>query len=360
MRFWTTRSRYGSALLLAAVLGCDGFGSAPPGPPPAAPVTETPKVALILPADGVSELEIWEATARREQVRTVTLTDIRKLSPGDPPEKQVELIRAAVADGCSALIVLAADPKVVAPVLEELRAEGLPIVLLDREVPLSGDPLTRVTYASPRETARQLVDISVLRAREAGFPDEGPAMILTDAGGDSHTQARVKALREELQSRGIRVLPDATYFGIGAEATKALEMALPAAPHVAMVFAENDFALRAASTFRHRLDRTQRRFVLAGYSHARQTMDLVNYNVVAGIVDRNLNEIIHQAFDTALALARGETVPLLVESPTPLNRSTGKEKEGVYPPFLSVPEMMEKSGKTEEPMTRVPDNNVDS
>ena len=79
--------------------------------------------------------------------------------------------------------------------------------------------------------------------------------------------------------------------------------------------------------------------MLVGYSHVHRTMDLVNYNLVSGIVDRRLSEVVQLAFDTALALVRGETVPTLVESPTPLNSATGKEKEGVYPSYLMMPDM---------------------
>ncbi len=356
MRFWTRRGRFGWSLMLAAAaLGCDGVGSTPPGPPRGVPVTVTPKVALILPAGGLDELDVWEATARREQVRTKTLIDIRRLSPGDPPEKQAEFLRSAVDEGASAVIVMAAEPKAVVKVLEEIRAEGIPVLLLDRDVPLSGTPPPRVTYASDRETARTLVDLSLARALSDGFTTKGPAIIFSHAQSDDSTRIRMKALREELESRGARVLPDVLYTGLMLEAQKTLQDVLVSAPHAAMVFAMDDMAVKATAVLRHGLDRTQRRFVMAGYTHEKRTMELVNYNLAAGLVDRKPSDIIHVAFDTALAMSRGETVPLLVESPTPINPSLTPEKEGVVPPFLSMPEMLKSAQPGRDSSMPVPD-----
>lgn len=340
MRLSRRRAVLGWLLLAAVPLGCDGVSPSRTNRPRAVPVTTTPTIAIILPARGAAELSVWEATARREMARTRTLADVRRLEPGDPPEKQAELIRNAVGEAPSALIVMADEPAAVAQALQEARDEGIPVVLLDRDVPLEGSPATLVTYTNERDIAKTIIDAAVQSARKVGFPEAAPAMILVGENYDDHTEERIKAAREELEARGYRVLPEVRYQGLLEDAKQALAVAFATAPHVAIVVAEDDLALKAAATFRHQLDRTQRRFVMVGYTHEKVTKDLAKYNLAAAVVDLNMTEIVRTAFDTALALTRGETVPRVVESPTPVLRSLGEEKEGQVPPFISMPELM--------------------
>ena len=325
------------AVGIAIVAGCDGLQS-PQGPPPTVPVEEATRIAVFLPAAGLAELDVWEAAARREEQQFRVLAEIHRMAPGDSPESQAEAIRKAIEEGATGLLVMADNPKVVAPALESAREAGVPVVLLDRDVPVSGEPMPRVIYTPPAESAKALVDAAYADAKEAGFPPEGPAIILVHAHADRQGVERARALRSDLESRGVRVLPSVTYEGREDDASKALNQVFPTVPHLAMVLAEDDLGLKGASTFRHSLNRSERRFVFAGYTHERPTMELVNFNVAAAIVDRNLNEPIRRSYETILTMLKGETVPDLVVAKTPLNRANGKEKEGNLPGFLTMPQ----------------------
>jgi ABC-type sugar transport system substrate-binding protein len=272
--------------------------------------TETTTVAILLPATGIAELDVWEATARRQEALTKAIAEVHRMTPGDPPSRQADMIKEVVASGVSALVVMADDPNAIATAIDDARKEGVPVVLLDRAVPSTATPPPPlVRYESESESAKALVAAACEDAKKAGFPPEGPAMILANGPGDEHAQARVKAIRSELKARGVRVLPDLVFTGLNAEVKAALTDACRATPHVAMIFAEENVGLGGSALFRHALDHKSRRFVLAGYTADLNTLELVKYNTCAGEVDRNINEPMRKAFETALALVRGETVP---------------------------------------------------
>ena len=222
---------------LAATSGCDGAKSVRSGSgvPPAPPPSEAASVALILPSRGLAEQDVWEAEARRDEARVHALIEVRKPAPGDPPGRQAELIREAAASGVSALIVVAEDAKLVAPAIAEARDRGLPVVLLDRDVPLPGDgpkpPL--VGFEDVNLSAKALVAAAMSDAQAAGFPPGGPALLIHNDVGDDRAPLRIKALRSALEAEGVRVLPDLEVRSDVDDVAVAVGLAKDAQPFIA-------------------------------------------------------------------------------------------------------------------------------
>ena len=111
-------------------------------------------------------------------------------------------------------------------------------------------------------------------------------------------------------------------------------------PNIAMVFADDDIALKGSSEYRHLLNRKKRRFVLSGYAVEAVLLGLGRSNVTAAMIDRKVTEPMRVAFDTALALSRGETVAADIRVPTPIMIRSGPEVDGAFPGFLDHPEGM--------------------
>lgn len=326
-----------TAAMLAAINGCDDASSH--GPPRAeVEPDEATTIGVVLPAGGFAEIEVWDAVARRQEGRTRAVASIYRLEKDDPPAKQADLIRKAREDGCSALVLLALDGDSVAPAVAEVRKAGTPVVLLETPVPPLGQPpIPLVTYEDEAAPAKQLVKAAIEDAREAKFPDDGPALILAEKRTEPHTRARIRLLRETLKAAGVRLLPDVEFDGLISEAKTSLKAAHDITPHVAMVFAMDDLALRGAAEYRNGLDHKERRFVLAGYGVETPLSDLVKHNILAAMVERNITQPMRTAFDTALALARGETVPTDIRTPTPFLRRNGPEIEGFFSPIINNP-----------------------
>ena len=173
------------ALLLTGLLfstGCQNKSSHS-GPPAAADPEEAIVIGILLPARGFSELSVWESVAHLQEAPTRSAARVYKMGPTDLPAQQNEQIKQAVTEGCSALIILAADPASIASVVGEVRKAGTPVVILDNPIPNSeGLPAAAfITYEDEVSSVKKLVAAAQAAAKEAGFPADGPAQILSHA-----------------------------------------------------------------------------------------------------------------------------------------------------------------------------------
>lgn len=318
--------------LAVGLSGCDRGSAGPPAT--VAPVDETTAIGLVLPVPGPPEANVWEQAARLEAAQEKVVLEVI----AEPAARQADAIREALNRGVAALMVVPADPKAIAPALAEARDQGLPIVLLDRSVPVEGKPLPTVVFPPVERAAVQVVDAASEDARAAGFPADGPALIMAnspDAAGDS---PRVAALRQAAEAAKIKVLPIVRFAGYINEATAALRAVLKEHPEVAMVLTEEDMAAQAAVSVRFDLPEDRRRFVVAGFVANEQTLDMMKFNICSGLVDRRLQEFSRRALHAALDLARGQSVPDRIEIETPLVRATGTPSPNYRPPVLRKPE----------------------
>jgi ABC-type sugar transport system substrate-binding protein len=348
LRRFTLAAAIGLVVAALGLAGCSG-PSATSGPPVIADPVEAAVIGVVLPAGGFAEVEYWQQVALAQEARTRAVARLYRLEPDDPPAREADLIRKAAADGCSALVVLAQDAEAVAPAVAEVRKAGMPVVILDNPVPSDGmPPAPTVSYEDDAAVAKKLVEAAMADATEEGFPADGPALIVSNTSTDPHSLARIKALHGALDAAGVRVLTDAKFAGYKEAATTAMAVAHDITPHVAMVFLNDDDAVRGVNEFRHLMERKGRRFVIAGYAVTPDLMKLAGGleggNVAAAMVDRRVGELMRVAFDTALALARGETVPSDIRVATPMIRRTGKEFKNFFPPYMGKPEMLRGEG----------------
>ena len=340
----------GLAIMALGGGGCSS-SSATSGLPPAADPVEATVVGVVLPAGGYAEVDIWQDVALKQEARTRAVARIYRMEPSDPAAKQADLIRTAAAEGCSAIIVLALDPQAVAPAIAEVRKNGTPVVILENPVPSEGmPPAPLVAYEDINAVAKKLVEAALSDAKAVDFPADGPALIVSRDSPDIHSLARVKALRAALSAAGVRVLPDAKYTGYKDAAVAELTASHEITPHVAMVFGNDDDGVRGISEFRQVLDHKKRRFILSGYAVSPDLMRLADQGfVAAAMVDRRVGDPMKVAFETALALGRGETVANDIRTPTPVVVRTGTEFDNFFPPFVGHPEML----RGEQPIIKV-------
>src|SRR5262249_48872059 len=337
MRCRSTRLSFGLALFALAIAGCDqsAIGPAPlPAygtPTPTAVAPKATRVWLIMPRDEALEHGTWEKYAREEASAARALLEVKRPQSDGPPTGQADLVRGAAEGGASALIIVAEDPKSLAPALVEARAQGMPIVLLERDVPVEGKPFPLVLAPPFLESAKQSVEAALEDATSAGFPREGPAIILANNGGDTQTPERIEALQQALKEAGVRLLKVVRFGTIlgqptTTDARQAIEPVLAANPKLAMILATDDEALNGTVTLRderfsaamqkgyggeeaRRAFANKGQWVVAGYASATRNFNLARFHMCSAISDRNLIGMARQALQLALRQARGETVP---------------------------------------------------
>ena len=200
----------GLASLLGMAPGCgyDLFG--PPAPPPSAQdsgPTEAPRtIFMVTTVAPDSEPEGWVLTAQREANQS--RAPFRSLGPvsGQGPEVEADLVRRAVADGASALIVVASEAPGLARALDEAESKKVPVVVVGRPVAGGGDPsrFTLVAPGSSQDYADRLVKVTLDDAKGAGFPGDGPALVLLFPDHDAFAIDRAEALMGAASRAGLK------------------------------------------------------------------------------------------------------------------------------------------------------------
>lgn len=293
--------------------------------PPSSP-SQVPTIGLVVPESGLQAASIYEQTVRNEAARGEVLCEVVQSRPGG----QAEAIREVLRRGITALILVPAAGESIASAVDEARASGVPVVLLDRPAAVEGGALPRVAYTPYEESARELVSAAVESARKAGFDAEAPAVVVANGPFDDAGREMVAALHRALDEAKVPTLPDVTFAGFQQQAREAFEAFFKEHPEVAMVFAIDDQAIRSIGTVRDELDHEQRRFVLAGFAFERETIRMSDFNIPAALAEVRPEALARRAFQVARERSDGPAPsdPIVVE--TRILRSFGPERRGYF------------------------------
>jgi ribose transport system substrate-binding protein len=322
-----------AALGLVGWAGCDsGSDGAPrakginasidePAPPDA---TGSKLVTMLMPQPIPNdELVIWRQVAMEEGGRQAAesgiVLEVQILAPGDPPAKQVEQVRAAVAKGSAALIVVAADAKAVAPALIEARDKGVPVVLLSRPVPVEGKPFPLVAIAPLEPSARELVGTALLVAKDRGLGD-APALLVVKDPPDEHTEARVAAMEAALAEAKVPLRKTMHITAYPEEAGDMIAEELKARPDVSMVLADEDQGFSGIDTALFKLG-LEKPPAMGAYVYDPKFKSQVRMGNGAALVNRRVQAMAARAVLVAVALVEGKPLPELVLNPEVIRAS---------------------------------------
>ena len=189
-------------------------------------------IELILGRHEPPELDAYIAAARLQA--GVAKFKLRNMSLGtqDPPGKQLELVREAEARNPLALILEPADPSdsQLAEIIQKIRENGTPVVLLNRPLEAKGSkavapqdakgapgtstgakPLVVITPPSFTESGRKLVAAVIRNTKNAQLDPKGGAVILISSIGDSFLPDRTAAIKNALKAQGITSVDEITF-----------------------------------------------------------------------------------------------------------------------------------------------------
>ena len=247
------------ATLALIATGCGQDPFSPPSrsrPTPTSDVAGTSKAAyfvFVVPEAPTGELEAWEQRAQRQASLDKAIFRTMGPGPGESRAVQPDLVRKAVADGASALIVYPGDAPDLAPALADAEAKGVPVVLLGRSIPApaGSKPFTLVDFAPFDESARKIVETTIEDAKKHGRTGGLTALLLVEKGADPTSARRVAALKAAADSGGFARVLTATFDPSKEEAAKlAVVEAVKANPDLAVVLADDSEALIGASKAR--------------------------------------------------------------------------------------------------------------
>ena len=293
-------------LAMLVVAGCDSSANNDITPPePVTPESDQVlTIGFMIPERGFLAAEVWEQVFRHGAAREHVLSEVFRTPPG----AQAAAVRELAGHHLDALIIVAdkTDPKLPAALAEV--ANQLPLLFLESAVPVEGKAPPRVLQAPVDHDARAMVEAVLEDAKKAGFPDNGPAVLLVNGPFDDKGRARIEAVRRALEAAKVTILPQATFQGFMKEGGEALQATLDAHPDLAIVIAEEDQGARAAGTVRDNLPKTAKPFVLAAFGDSKELRQMANFNLFSALVERDLAKQSEEALSAAIRLARGEPV----------------------------------------------------
>ncbi len=287
--------------------------------------------------DGINTAARMQAGVEKVKLRTAILKSDQ--SSAD----QVELVREAVSRVPLALIVEPTDPNDVrmAAALQRARAQGTPVVLLNRPLATTGSnagadksstastnaatsgaqgtsksegarPFVLVAPPSFAPLARQLVTSAIRNAKNAQLDPKGGAVILVNTMGDSFLNERTTAIRDALKDNGITTIEEVPFSRSAEVGAKLLKDKLKANPKLVLVFATDGLSTSASRQVMNELI-PERLFVQSAFAAEGKLGDMTmagDFAAVAGFVP---NRVIRKAIITAVSLSHGRDVPGRVE-----------------------------------------------
>ena len=301
-------------VLLASGCGLDPF--APPSrpkPPPTIADVEASKpqyLAFVTPGVPTGDLQTWAMRAQHEANDKRAIFRIMGPGPDHPSSEQPDVVRRALADGASALIVCPGDAPDLPKVLAEAEAKGVPVVLIDKPLvaPEGSKPFTTVGHGPFESTAKQIVETTIDDLKNASKPINGTAIVLADKLVDGSSARRVAALKAAAEAAKFRQVVTVTFDGSFDDSAKtAVLEALKANPDVSVVLCDDAEGLMGAAIARVE-SKGKPTFFVGGYTDYRTSKIFQPPVRESCYVEGRHSELGGLAVVTALAKLRGETV----------------------------------------------------
>jgi ABC-type sugar transport system substrate-binding protein len=225
------------------------------------------------------------------------------------------MVRSALSQGLSVLMIEPQDPSALAPVLAQARDQGLPVVLLNHDVPVAGKPLTLITYASIDPAVQSMVETALKASFAFNASAEGPVRMLISRDRDANQPPpRIVTLKRAIEAAGLKLLPDLP-VGPSDDAAAILKNQLTAKPRPTILFGENDFTLTSVNRVTYMTEGADELPIMAGFVGESDNLANLRMPGLAAVVYLNYAGFAQKAVATAVALARGQKVPERIEVP---------------------------------------------
>lgn len=310
--------------------GCDSGSFAPPPPPELAALPSarsaprTTAIELIEAPGRNSERDTWLQAARIEAglIKTILAVNVPPPPPVDPAAWQAATIRSAPGRGINAVIVEPIDSPEVVKALDEVRGQGTPVVLLGRGAAPSDParPFHRVVFGPAELVVKTLIQAVQSQARSSSLKENGRALIVTSETGPFADEL-VALFESSLKAAGVREIAILDLKDETLNAEKRATARIAADPAITQVLTVGAVGTTVAVAS-HGALKAHRDFIIGGaltYESAGDPSNLLTHS--AGLIDRKIPAFGRAAVRAAAALARGETVDLVVVIPIELDPS---------------------------------------
>jgi ABC-type sugar transport system substrate-binding protein len=248
---------------VTSVVGLAGCGQDPFGPPTRArpSVADEPReksrtIFLISPTVPSQEIMAWGTEGQAEANQNHAIFRLMGPAPGETSVNQADLVKRAIDDNASGLLVIPGDSPDLGKALADAEAKGVAVALIGRSIPApeGSKPFTVIAHAPFEESARKIVSTTIDDLKKAGRPVQGSALVLADRSTDPTSSARVAALKAAASAAGFARVVEVPIDGsnVPISQKEALE-ATKANPDLAIILTDDPETMVTASHVRNEL-----------------------------------------------------------------------------------------------------------
>ncbi len=325
---WAIATLLGS--LFGSVPGCGTDAFVPPPDPELSAITDSyavkpsPTITMILPPGRSDDRDTYTLAARQQAGKAKVGLRFEQVPTDATAKDQAGLIRSAASRGASVLLVEAADHPDVVEALNEVRDRGTAVILLMNDVPSrdKAKPFKRLAFVPFDQPAVVLVKAVLDDAKSTGLAADGHALIVGDQKRGETADALTSAIKASLTASHVKNISELKTEG-DSERDKATVLAkLVEDEKISMILATDAQSL-AASISTVATMKSNRAVSIGGCQSIDRQLNASSLAGTVGIVERNLPNFGREAILSAVRLAKGETLPNLMEIPMPFRSSSG-------------------------------------
>ncbi len=300
-------------LLLAAVLAACG-GAAAPAPAatkaPAAGAAGGAKPYIPVISKGFQH-QFWQAVKQgSEQAAKDYNVDITFEGPATESEvdKQVDMLKAALAKNPAAICLAALDTKAVIPLLQEAKSKNIPVVGFDSGV----DSDIPVATASTDNIAAAALAADKMAELIGG---SGNVAVLvhdqTSRTGIDRRDGFVNRMKEKYPN--IKIVNIDYGAGDHQKSTDIAKAVMQSNPDLKGYFGANEGSMIGVMNAAKELGK-EGKIVMIGYDAGKQLLDEVRSGVVAGAITQNPVGIGYKCVEAAVKAVKGEKVDKVIDT----------------------------------------------
>jgi ABC-type sugar transport system substrate-binding protein len=299
---------------------------------------------MIFPSLPSGEEEVWAILAHREANSQRAIFRPIAPPPGQSPSAQPELVRKAIADGATALVVVPGDSPDLARALADAESKNVPVVLLGRPIdaPAGSKPFTYVEHEPFGPLAKRIVSTTLGDVKKSGRPMDGTVLLISDKVTDRPSADRLAALKSAVEAEGLTSIVNATFDSATPGSAKAAVLdAVKSHPDVIMALADEGEGILGASTARISLG-GQPAFFVGGFAGYRAAIGTIPLQKESCFVDGRVDELARFAVVTALKRLKGESIEGRVDQGSVFYRGAGEIAQPVKYTAKITPEAINK------------------
>lgn len=252
----------------------------------------------------------WGAVERGANDKAAELgVEVVVLSPATESDvsRQIAIIEDQMAKGLAGLVVAPTDPNALGPIIDQVIAEGIPVVFIDTK-----GINESVTYiGTDNQVGASIAANYLCENVEAGSDVAILQGIITQSTG----KARADGSREGMSACGLNIVAEQTGEWDRAKGLAVMENIITGNPNIKGVFASNDnMALGAVEALKNA--EMLQDVVLVGFDANPDAAVSVLADEMSATVAQNPYNMGAIGVESVVKLAAGETLPAVIDTGT--------------------------------------------